>query len=70
MNLPRILIIDDQFGRLIYDRRNLCLNFGLVDVTGDNPSHEKVKDPVAEAIFCSGQHVEKNQVINDTAIAL
>jgi CheY-like chemotaxis protein len=70
MILPKVLVIDDQFGRLIHDRRNLCLNFGLVDITGDDPSPEEVANPVAGAKFCSGQSIEGGNVINDTVMAV
>ena len=70
--LPRVLVLDDQFGRCglgkkfrkrvtpeVFagyeaDRKNLCLNYGLVDVTGD--SHvRRPTEVVAEAIFCPAQ---------------
>ena len=70
--LPRILVLDDQFGRCglggkfrkavsadVFagyeaDRKNLCLNFGLIDVTGD-AHFKKPSAPLAEAIFCPSQ---------------
>lgn len=61
-SLPRILIIDDLFGRQIKDRSNrdranLCGMYGLRDVTGDEafPSDEEVVNPIAEAVFFRGQ---------------
>lgn len=63
--LPKVLIIDDQFGRSIRDRRNLCINFGLVDATGDDTEPEEMKNPVASAVFCSGQVQVGRQIIND-----
>jgi len=65
MSLPLILIIDDQFGRSLKDRRNLCLYFGLIDITGDDPSTEEIKNPVCNAIFSSGQKIENGRVTND-----
>ena len=42
-SLPRILVIDDLFGRSHPDKRNeeratLCMKFQLNDVTGDVPA--------------------------------
>lgn len=70
MNPPRILVIDDQFGRIISDRRNLCLSFGLRDTTGDDLTPEEIKDPVAESKFCSGQKIEKGFIKNDIEIVI
>lgn len=70
MTLPRILVIDDQFGRSIKDRRNLCLNFGLVDVTGDDKASEEIKQPIAEAIFATGQRIQNDSIVNDADSAL
>lgn len=72
--IPKILVIDDQFGSSLKDRRNLCALFGLNDITGDDTSPEPIKDPVAEAVFCSGQiraigHVENNVKIAHDAAA-
>lgn len=60
--LPRVLIIDDLFGRLLKDRSNreranLCGMYGLRDVTGDevSPSDEEVVEPIADAVFFRGQ---------------
>ncbi len=60
--LPRILIIDDLFGRLLAEGRNenratLCGQYLLDDVTGDevNFQKQKIKDPIAQAVFCRGQ---------------
>ncbi|MCC5846787.1 MAG: sigma-54-dependent Fis family transcriptional regulator [Verrucomicrobia bacterium] len=61
-HLPRILIIDDLFGRILKDRpnrerANLCGMYGLRDVTGDEKfsSGEEVVNPLAEAVFYRGQ---------------
>jgi DNA-binding NtrC family response regulator len=64
--LPRILIIDDLFGRCLAngtneDRDNLCASFMLRDITGDvltdkkTTSRQKIKSPIAEAVFIRGQ---------------
>ena len=66
MELPRLLIIDDLFGRYLAngtneDRDNLCASFMLRDVTGDvlpkkkTVSRQKIKSPIAEAVFIRGQ---------------
>lgn len=60
---PRILVIDDLFGRTHPDRRNeerasLCGQYLLEDVTGDEDdkgSTQHIKKPVAQAVFCRGQ---------------
>jgi len=62
-NLPRILIIDDLLGRTVSDRpneerANLCGQFLLEDVTGDEDagkSGQKIKKPIARAVFWRGQ---------------
>jgi DNA-binding NtrC family response regulator len=61
--LPRILVIDDLFGRRLASRPNperasLCAQYLLVDVTGDEAafgSSLRIKRPIAEAVFCRGQ---------------
>lgn len=70
ITLPRILIIDDIFGSSLMDRRNLCRNFGIVDVTGDDDKSINIRNPVAEAVFCPGQIKETNKVLNDVAVCL
>ena len=75
--LPRILIIDDQYGRTyhpgegMHPRTSFCLLGGLKDVTGDLQFGEIVKSPIAEAVFCQAQVTENGVVRNDleTAIA-
>ncbi len=59
--LPRILIIDDVYGRERNERDNFCLRLGLKDST----SRIEVYEPVAEAQFCRGQIVKNSEVIND-----
>jgi DNA-binding NtrC family response regulator len=61
--LPRILIIDDLFGRSHFDRinedrANLCGQYLVRDITGDEANKggtQRIKRPVAEAVFCRGQ---------------
>lgn len=64
--LPRILIVDDLFGRHLpdgtnEDRDNLCAKLMLQDVTASvlpgKPmvSRQKIKSPIAEAVFIRGQ---------------
>ncbi|MCP5557708.1 MAG: sigma-54-dependent Fis family transcriptional regulator [Verrucomicrobiaceae bacterium] len=61
--LPRLLVLDDQFGRNLPegpnpDRENLCAHFLWEDVTGDasaRTSQQKVLQPTAEAVFCRAQ---------------
>jgi DNA-binding NtrC family response regulator len=66
VELPRVLIIDDLFGRHLpngtnEDRDNLCASFMLRDVTGEvlsgrrTVSKQKIKSPIAEAVFIRGQ---------------
>ncbi len=61
--LPRILVIDDMFGRQVpgypnRERANLCGMYDLRDITGDEtaPSEEEVVKPIADAVFFRGQH--------------
>ncbi len=68
--IPRILIIDDIFGSSLMDRRNLCRNFGLVDVTGDDEKPASIQEPVAKAVFCPGQVRQGNTVKNDVNVAI
>lgn len=63
MSVPRILIIDDFFGRTHAERRNtersnLCGTFRLEDITGDEAGKgqpRKLGAPVAQAFFYRGQ---------------
>jgi len=66
VELPRLLIIDDLFGRHLpngtnEDRDNLCASFMLRDVTGEvlpgrrTVSKQKIKSPIAESVFIRGQ---------------
>lgn len=61
--LPRILVIDDLFGRSLPDRRNfervsLCRKFRLQDVTDDELPDRvgtRVAEPIAQVVFVRGQ---------------
>jgi two-component system response regulator HydG len=61
--IPRVLIIDDLFGRTHLDRRNeeranLCGQYLIEDVTGDEigkGTPQKIKSPIAQAVFFRGQ---------------
>lgn len=64
-SLPRILVIDDLFGRTVAgavneDRENLCASFLLKDVTNNDGSRsrQRIKQPIAQAVFCRGQQPE------------
>jgi len=68
--MPRVLIIDDIFGSSLIDRRNLCRNFRLIDVTGDDEKTVNIQSSIAEAVFCSGQIREDSIVRNDIELCL
>jgi DNA-binding NtrC family response regulator len=58
--LPRVLVIDDLFGRTVSGQRNenraeICSALSLVDCTGDGPAPPQIRDPIAEAVFHRGQ---------------
>ncbi len=60
MNRPRILVIDDVYGRKAtegynVDRLQFCEAMLLRDVTGDQPASSKITRAVADAVFCRGQ---------------
>jgi len=71
-NLPKILIIDDQYGRIhhsgggIHPRTSFCLCAGIKDVTGDIPFPETNNNsPIVEGVFLRGQIEEDGYVRND-----
>lgn len=80
--LPRILVIDDLFGRTHPDRRNeerasLCGLYLLQDISGDQDDKrgiQKLKRPLAQAYFYRGQSpvcsTEGDTVENDLDGAL
>ncbi len=61
--IPRVLVLDDLFGRTLPDRRNeeranLCGQFLIEDVTGDEAGKgapQRIRRPVARAVFCRAQ---------------
>lgn len=59
MMLPRILVIDDFYGRTVpggnNDRRALCVNFALNDISPDAHPNKPAITPIADAIFIRGQ---------------
>lgn len=59
--LPRVLIIDDVYGKEKKEQDNFCLRLGL-----KNPlSSLEVEEPIADAVFCLGQVEIGGQVKND-----
>ena len=68
--LPRVLMIDDIYGagrkERNRDRENFCFRSGILDITGDIQA-EKLKSPVAEGIFYSGQVFDGEKIENDLA---
>ena len=76
--LPKVLVIDDDFGRVLRrtergaeilenpDREAFCKRAGLQDVTGDI-SAEQITEPVAEAVFISGVNVQNARFEQDLA---
>jgi transcriptional regulator with GAF, ATPase, and Fis domain len=59
--LPRVLIIDDVYGKEKKEQENFCLRLGL-----KNPlSTMEIEEPLAEAVFCRGQVETDGQVKND-----
>lgn len=57
--LPRILIIDDLYGREVRggneDRAALCLQLRLQDITPGDAAGVRIEEPLAQAVFCRGQ---------------
>jgi DNA-binding NtrC family response regulator len=61
---PRILIIDDLYGRVLTgglnpEREALCGKYLLEDITGDHPDlpgRLRIKEPIARAVFHRGQY--------------
>lgn len=56
---PQILVIDDLFGRDVAggneDRKALCLQLRLEDITDEHATDVRIRDPLARAVFCRGQ---------------
>ena len=69
-HLPRLLVLDDLFGRNVSagrnrDRENLCGHFRWRDVTGDRASKEalnRCRTPDAEVVFCRAQQPDCSSV--------
>ena len=66
--LPTILVIDDVYGRTRLprnrDRGDFCFPLGLQDITGDC-AREILPEPLANAVFYSGQREVSGQMEND-----
>jgi len=66
--LPRVLVIDDEFGRIVAngvnrDRERICSTLRLIDVSGDAASARRdPPDPIAEAVFIRGQQPVKAEL--------
>jgi len=67
--LPRLLIIDDLYGRCdaagLRDRRLFCSRLGVEDISGDDRKAATVEKPVAAAVLSSGQKRRQGRVCND-----
>lgn len=67
-HLPRVLVIDDEYGRSQdernRDRESFCQRVGLKDGTGDVEARS-LGTPVAEAVFLQGQREDDGRVEND-----
>lgn len=66
---PLILVIDDELGRNLDDRRMECRRLGLQDVTGDDATPRQIDRPVARAVFESGQVLIDGGVSNSLLLA-
>lgn len=68
--LPRLIILDDLFGRNVpdgrnTDRENLCAHFLWRDATGDaaaKATKQEILQPTAEAVFCRAQSPASSRV--------
>ncbi|MCP4677630.1 MAG: sigma-54-dependent Fis family transcriptional regulator [Deltaproteobacteria bacterium] len=66
--LPRLLVVDDILGRAVAEGRNeeraaFCASYLLRDITpGSGREGIRVREPIAEAIFCRGQQPTKATV--------
>jgi DNA-binding NtrC family response regulator len=58
--LPRILVIDDVYGRTVeggnLDRVAICAQLRLEDITPGSVTTITIAEPLARAVFCRGQH--------------
>lgn len=65
MNLPRVLVIDDQYARDDNERQVFLEHAHL----SENGASAGLKwTPVAEAVFCSGQKVTRDRLVNDYSV--
>ncbi len=66
--LPKILIIDDDYGHnrggRNVDRDDFCVSRAIKDVTGDI-TPEDIQNPIVEAVFYSGQINDAGFIKND-----
>jgi DNA-binding NtrC family response regulator len=67
VNLPRVLIVDDQFARNTTERGLFLAKAGLIEV---GARVTKSPAPVAEAEICSGQRQDGCRLINDYEVVL
>jgi len=68
MTRPLVLVIDDQFARDATERALFLKRTGFLDANdkGDAPRRTMTAESaVAEAVFCSGQHVGDGRIDND-----
>ncbi len=70
MNIPKIIVIDDYFGRNVQERRDLCKSYKIHDVTGDDPEPFINDSPIAEGLFSSAQLIKGNEIENHISIAI
>lgn len=59
--LPRILVIDDLYGKEENERFYFCQRLGIEETAARNI----VENPVTEAVFCGGQMEKNGEVLND-----
>jgi len=67
-DVPRLLVIDDDFGwagdERNRNREHFCQRVGLQDVTGDVRARP-LNSPIAEAVFLQGQREVNGRIEND-----
>lgn len=68
MNIPKIILIDDQCGWGKNERSNICDLFGLKDVTPGNETTRQIVDPIANVVICPGQIKQDKMIINSLAL--
>lgn len=62
MNLPRILVIDDQYALDKAERQTFIDHASVIDAERQAGVHDSV---LAEAVFCSGQRCDGDVITND-----